>query len=122
MEELVVRTESLSLFRRDTERWTIFRFEGSEKPTHEDVTAVFGKLTPPPEVDAKPVCVVVDSLKSPNSRMLAALVSLLGRKDGGERRVALSGPPKTWLDMLDILGVRSSFIIVDDPEDLVSEG
>ena len=121
MAEPVVATDTLRLFRRDTQRWTVFSFEGDEKPLHEDVSTVFGQLTPPEEVDARPVCVVVSELKQPNSRMLAALVSLLAKRDGTPRRVALAGATKEWLDMLDILGVRSSFVFVDDAEDLVSE-
>ncbi len=121
MADPVVTTDTLRLYRRDTERWTVFSFEGDEKPLHEDVSTVFGQLTPPEEVDAKPVCVVVSELRSPNSRMLAGVVSLLAKRDGTPRRVALAGPTKGWLDMLDILGVRSSFVIVDDAEELVSE-
>lgn len=119
-EDVVVRTDSLSLLRQDALRWVVYRFEGEAKPTQEDLDEVLKALGGAAAETSKPVCVVPGDLKQPNSRALGALLGLLGTKDGGERRVALAAPTQAWLDMLDIMGVRSSFLVVDDPGELTS--
>jgi len=121
-EEVVVITDSLSLCRSDTERWIIYRFKGDPKPSQKDLDAVLQALVRSAEVEVKPVCVAPEALEQPNSRALGALLGLLTTKDGKQRRVALAAPSNAWIDMLDIMGVRASFIVVDDPEELASEG
>ena len=69
-------------------------------------------------IRGEPICLALGSLRRPNSRMLATLISLLVANDGTERRVALAAPTQAWLDMLDIVGVRSRFLVVDGPEAL----
>lgn len=120
MEKAVVRTDTLSLFRLETERWTIFRLEGKGGPEREDLLKVLEALAQSVEADAGPVCVVPGSLQAPNSRILATLIGLLVTKDGRDRRMALAGATQAWVDMLDILGVRSRFLVVEDVEDLKS--
>lgn len=119
-EDVVVRTDSLSLLGQDALRWVVYRFEGKGKPAQEDLDEVLKALGAAAAGTSKPVCVVPGDLKQPNSRALGALLGLLRTKDGGERRVALAAPTQAWLDMLDIMGVRSSFFVVDDPGELTS--
>ena len=119
-EEVIVITDGLSLCRSDTERWVIYRFRGDAKPSQKDLDAVLEALARSAEDEEKPICVVPEDLKQPNSRALGALLGLLTMKDGKDRRVALAAPSSAWTDMLDIMGVRSRFIVVDDPEELTS--
>jgi len=119
-EEVVVITDSLSLCRSDTERWIIYRLKGDAKPVAKDLDAVLEALARSAEVEEKPVCVVPEALEQPNSRALGALLGLLTTKEGKQRRVALAAPSVAWTDMLDIMGVRASFILVDEPEELSS--
>ena len=121
-EEVVVITDSLSLCRSETERWIIYRLKGDTKPSAKDLDAVLEALARSAEVEEKPVCVVPEALEQPNSRALGALLGLLRTKEGMQRRVALAAPSVAWTDMLDIMGVRASFILVDGPEDLASAG
>ena len=122
MDEAVLRTDTLSLFRLETERWTIYRFEGTAVPNREDLLKVLEALAQRVEADAGPVCVAPGSEQAPNSRILATVIGLLVTKDGRDRRMALAGTTRAWADMLDILGVRSRFLIIDDVEDLKSHG
>lgn len=103
------------------EQWSVYRFEADEEPGHQELTPILEALSRSADELNRPVCIVLEDLKRPNSRMLAALVSLLTAKDGKERRVALAGACRGWLDMLDILGVGSRFLIVGSPEDLTPE-
>ena len=119
-EEVVVITDSLSLCRSDTDRWIIYRLKGDTKPVAKDLDAVLEALARSAEVEEKPVCVVPEALEQPNSRALGALLGLLTTKEGKQRRVALAAPSVAWTDMLDIMGVRASFILVDDAEELAS--
>jgi hypothetical protein len=117
-EEVLVTTDSLSLCRLGTERWVSYRFRGDAKPSQKDLETVLEALARSAEDEEKPICVVPEDLKQPNSRALGALLGLLTTKDGKDRRVALAAPSNAWTDMLDIMGVRSRFIVVDDPEEL----
>ena len=90
------------------------------KPVAKDLDAVLEALARSAEVEEKPVCVVPEALEQPNSRALGALLGLLTTKEGKPRRVALAAPSVAWTDMLDIMGVRASFILVDDAEELAS--
>ncbi len=119
-EEVIVITDTLSLCRSETERWVIFRFRGDSKPSLKDLDAVLEAFIRSAETEEKPICVAPEALDQPNSRMLGALLGLLTTKDGKDRRVALAAPSVAWTDMLDIMGVRASFIVVDDPEELAS--
>ncbi len=119
-EEVLVITDTLSLCKTDTERWVIYRFRGDTKPSQKDIDALLEVFVRSAEEDDKPICVVPEALDQPNSRALGALLGLLTTKDGKERRVALAAPSNAWTDMLDIMGVRASFLVVDDPEDLAS--
>ncbi len=121
MERLVHHSKSLCLHVRDTERWQIFTFSGDEIPTGEDLIAVLDSLKREAENTVKPVAFVVEAVPRPNSRMLSAVIGLLTGKNEKARRLAIVGPSQTWLDMLDILGVRSSFLIVDSVEDITFE-
>lgn len=118
MEELIAQSASLRLYQRETEEWVVYRTEGEEDPKNEDVIASLEILSQSAGETAKPICLALGSLRRPNSRMLATLISLLVRKDGTERRVALAAPTQAWLDMLDIVGVRARFLVVDGPGDL----
>jgi hypothetical protein len=119
-EEVLVITDTLSLCRTDTERWVIDSFRGDAKPSQKDLDAVLEVFVQSVEAEEKPICFVPEALKQPNSRALGALLGLLTTKDGKERRVALAAPSNAWTDMLDIMGVRASFIVVDSPEELAS--
>ncbi|MHC5057774.1 MAG: hypothetical protein ACYTKD_24145 [Planctomycetota bacterium] len=119
-EEVLVITDSLSLCRLDTERWATYRFRGDAKPSQKDLDSVLEALARSAEGEEKPICVAPEDLEQPNSRALGALLGLLTTKDGKDRRVALAAPSSAWTDMLDIMGVRSRFIVVDDPEELAS--
>ena len=119
-EEVVVIADTMSLCKTDTDRWVIYRFRGDAKPLQKDLDAVLEAFVRAAETDEKPICVVPEALDQPNSRALGALLGLLTTKDGKDRRVALAAPSTAWTDMLDIMGVRASFIVVDDPEELAS--
>jgi hypothetical protein len=119
-EEVIVITDTLSLCRSETDRWVIYRFRGDAKPSQKDLDAVLEVFVRSAEADEKPICIVPEALDQPNSRALGALLGLLTTKDGKDRRVALAAPSSAWTDMLDIMGVRASFIVVDDPEELAS--
>ncbi len=120
MDEAVLKTDSLSLFRQRAGRWRVYRFEGSGTTNREDLLKVLEALVRSVEADGGPVCVVPGDLHTPNSRILATLIGLLVEKDGSDRHIALAGPTQAWTDMLDILGVRARFLVVDDVEDLKS--
>lgn len=117
----VIETDTLLLLKEPTGRWSVFYFEAKDQPTQDDLAEVLQAFATTIDDDDTPVCVVLNSLKQPNSRILAALVGILATKDGGERRVALAGARKGWLDMLDILGVASRFVILDSVEELAEE-
>ena len=121
MAEVIAESKRVRLFRRDMEQWSVYRLEADEEPGHQELTPILEALSRSADELNRPVCIVLEDLKRPNSRMLAALVSLLTAKDGKERRVALAGACRGWLDMLDILGVGSRFLIVGSPEDLTPE-
>lgn len=118
MGELIAESANLRLFRRETKDWVTYTLEGGEKPKNEDLIAVLEALSASAQETTRPVCVVLGGLPRPNSRMLAILVGLLVAKSGEERRVSLAGPSQGWIDMLEIVGVRSRFLIVDKVEDL----
>ncbi len=120
MEERIAESGGLELFRQKSGSWVTYRFEVGGKPGQDDFIDVFGAFSQAANDEAGPVCVVLDGLPQPNSKMLAALVGLLVARDGSERRVALAGATRMWVDMLDILGVRAKFLMVDGPEDLAS--
>ena len=118
--EPVLKTASVTLLREDAGHWAVFRLECRGRPGQEDLAAVAAALCLWAGKDARPVCVVPGEVEQPNSRVMAALVGLLETADGGRRRVALARPPRAWTDMLEILGVRSGFLTVEDPSDLSS--
>lgn len=123
MEKLIAESGGLRLFSREAKRWVIYRFEfeAENKPSKDELTEVLGGLSRSAAEEAGPICVVLGDLPQPNSRMLASLISLLMTKDGSQRRVALAGPAQGWLDMLEILGLRARFLVVEDPGDLTLE-
>jgi hypothetical protein len=121
VERLVSQTKSLSLQVRETDRWQIFTFSGDEVPNGEDLIAVLEGLKQAAENTTTPIAFDVAGLSRPNSRMLSAVIGLLTGKNEKPRRLALIAPSQTWLDMLDILGVRSSFLIVDSVEEITFE-
>ncbi|MHC4201409.1 MAG: hypothetical protein ACYSU0_15575 [Planctomycetota bacterium] len=120
MDEAVLKTDSLTLFRQRAGRWRVYRFEGAGTTDREDLLKILEALIQSVEADDGPVCVVPGDLHTPNSRILATLIGLLVAKDGSDRHIALAGPTQAWIDMLDILGVRARFLVVDDVEDLKS--
>ena len=122
METLVCKTESLCLYERATDRWVIFSFTGDEVPRQEDLIQILESLKrAADEVTRKPIVFAVEVVSRPNSRMLSAVIGLLTDKHGQPRRLALAGASQTWLDMLDILGVRSNFLIVESVEEVTFE-
>ncbi len=121
MEETILQTESLRLLRLETDRWVIYRFDGSASPAREDLLKVLEALARSVEEQTLPVCVVPENIESPNSRILATLIGLLVKSDGTDRRMALAGAGRAWVDMLDILGVRARFLLVDDVDELKSQ-
>jgi hypothetical protein len=119
----VIETNTLSLLSEPTGRWMVFRFETQEQPGQDDLADVLEALAKAAAETDLPVCVVLENLKQPNSRVLAALVGLLTAKDGSDRRVAVAGAEKGWLDMLDILGVTGRFVVLGSLGELAeSEG
>lgn len=118
MKQNLCETDTLLLSFSDTARWGIFYFEEKGRPSQDDVAAALETLSDKAEEESRPLCVALDGLSQPNSRILAALIGLLTKKDGTERRVALACTRQVWLDMLDILGVSSRFVLVDSPGEL----
>jgi hypothetical protein len=53
--------------------------------------------------------------------MLSAVIGLMTTANDQPRRLALIAPSQTWLDMLDILGVRSAFLVVDSVAEITFE-
>ena len=106
------------LYQDEVGKWLVFRIELGENPAGSDLENAFVAMAEAAGPTGKAVCVALGAVERPNSRMLAALVNLLVKPDGGNREIALAAPGRNWLDMLDILGIRSSFAVVDSPESL----
>ncbi len=121
MERLVAGTNSLNLYLRDTGRWGIFTFSGDEQPGNADLLTILEALKAATAGLNKPVAFQVVAVPYPNSRLLSAVIGLLTTADDLPRRLALVGASQTWLDMLDILGVRSAFLFFDDVEEITFE-
>lgn len=121
MERLVCNSKTLCLHVRDTDRWQIFTFTGEEMPKGEDLIQVLEALNLEAKNTTTPIAFHVAGVPRPNSRMLSAVIGLLTGKNDKPRRLALIGPSQVWLDMLDILGVRSSFLIVESVEEITFE-
>ena len=120
MEEVVIKSGRLSLVHRSTARWEIFRVEADDDPEDQDLTLISDALSRLAGKTAKPVCVVLNRLQRPTSRMLAAVAGLLDTKEQDQRRVALARVSQGWLDMLEIVGLRSCFLVVERVEELTS--
>lgn len=112
LKEAVATTASISLLSWLSDEWRVYQFEAAGKPALIDVSSVLEALAASAEQDDRPICVLLSGLSTPNSRVLAALVGLLTTVSGRERRVALAGAGKGWLDMLDILGVGHRFVVL----------
>lgn len=121
MEQLLQGSDTFSLYLRDTERWQIFSFTGDSSPRGEDLILALEALKKAAAQTVKPIAVLVAEVRHPNSRMLSAVVGLLTTEKDQPRRVALIAPSQTWMDMLDILGVRSSFLIFESVEEITFE-
>jgi len=113
VKKTVAKCGKSRLISADTTKWVTFSFETAEIKLPE-LTKLFDALAEAAAGTDKSVCIVLETLKlRPNSKILATLVNLLTAAGGKNRAVALVSPGKEWVDMLDILGVRARFEIVD---------
>lgn len=121
MEQLLQASETFNLHLRETDRWQIFSFSGEATPRSDDLIGVLEAMKQAAAHSTKPIAFAVDAVRHPNSRMLSAVIGLMTTADDQPRRLALIAPSQTWLDMLDILGVRSSFLIFESVEEITFE-
>ncbi|MBN1808832.1 MAG: STAS domain-containing protein [Planctomycetes bacterium] len=113
MEELAKESGNVRLYRDESGKWLIYRLDVGENAKMSDLEAVFGSIAENAGKTDKAVCIALENVERPNSRMLAALVSLVTKANGESREVALAAPDQSWTDMLDVLGIRGNFTVIE---------
>ncbi|HHN46671.1 MAG TPA: STAS domain-containing protein [Planctomycetes bacterium] len=115
MERIVAETPNAQLAAKDTAKWVVLRFVVGQDAKAGELNALVDALAELGKGTTKPMCLSFSGLPRPNSQILAVLVNLLAAPDGSQRDVALVAPSREWLDMLDVIGVRANFTVVDSP-------